>query len=213
MGTAPPRPYGSLVVLSARLRDLLNGPFGTITIARFSDDVGLGNDADERAAVVDNGNTTELLARHCLHYLGDVVVRRAGREVAGAHDLAHASSAIASFSDDAYRDVPVGDDANKALCSLLVDDGHNTDILALHQLSGFANRSRWRDAGGILGHHIMHLHFSTSRLSSAATSRLALAQALCPVPDRTCAPTLMLDLQNLVHQLRSLPPARAPLPR
>src|SRR5207248_2691957 len=45
--TARPRPYGSLLMLAARLRDLLNGAFGALGVAGLPDDIGLANDADE----------------------------------------------------------------------------------------------------------------------------------------------------------------------
>src|SRR5205085_12168319 len=69
-----------------------------------------------------------------------------------------ARAAVASFGDDANGDVTVGHDTEQSVRALLFHDGNDADILALHELSGLADRSARSDTGRIIGHDVADLH-------------------------------------------------------
>src|SRR5215210_3281988 len=99
-------------MLSAGLGDLLDSTLGLLVVG-LVDDVRLGNDPDERAAVVDDRNPAYLLAAHEAHHRIDVVIRF-DRSHALAHRLAHlAVGGAVPLGDVTDRDVAVGDDADE----------------------------------------------------------------------------------------------------
>ena len=122
-------------------------------------EVGLGDDADHAAAVVDDGDAAHLLAAHELEHVVDVVVL-ADRLRVAAHDVAHARLvAGAAFGHDADGDVAIGDHPDQALVAALgLDDGQHADVLALHELRRLPHGDVGRDGARVLRHDLASLH-------------------------------------------------------
>src|SRR5207237_5186809 len=147
-----------LRVSAAGLRDLFYGLFGLVVVARFANDVRLRHDTDERSAFIDDGNAAHLFGRHRLHYFVEILVRRAGRELAPAHHIAHSRIGVALFRDDSNRKIAIGDDADQSSGALIIDDRNDADVLFLHDARGVTSRTLRCDAAGIAGHDVLDLH-------------------------------------------------------
>ena len=112
-------------------------------LAGHAHEVGLRDDADERAALVDDRDAADLLAAHQLHRRLDRVVGAARLHAARHHSLTGASRR-AALGHGADGDVAIGDDADEATARLgaahALDDRHEADVLLLHQLRGLRHR-------------------------------------------------------------------------
>src|SRR5215208_6899670 len=76
------------LVAAAGLGDLLDDLLGLPVLAGHAHEIGLRDDADERAALVDDRDPAHLLASHECHRLLDRIVGGAGLHATG-HDVAH----------------------------------------------------------------------------------------------------------------------------
>jgi len=125
-----------LRVLAGRLRNLCNGLFGARVVLRLEDDVGLGDDADQGTAFVDDGDASHLFTTHEVHDVVHRIGRRARTDV-GGHDVANGRRcAVTAFGDGADGNVAVGKDADEELGALGFDHGHDADVFGLHQSRG-----------------------------------------------------------------------------
>src|SRR5881396_1421586 len=103
---------GTLPALSLRgLRDRLDELTGLLFVLPEGD-VGLGNDADE-PAVLDNGQSPNLVAGHELERLLAVLVRLNADEVPRVDVPYRRHLRVCGFGDDSRRDVSIGDHSDK----------------------------------------------------------------------------------------------------
>ena len=112
---------------------------GAMRVFALANDVGLRDDADERAALVDDRDAPHLLGAHRLHHVVDVV---ALVQVASSSELMTSRTRHVPSLPSATQRMAMSRSVTTPTSSsvgLPVDDRHDADVFALHHLRGLAN--------------------------------------------------------------------------
>src|ERR671922_1408098 len=117
-------------------------------------DVGLRNHADEALVLAGHGQTPDLMLRHEVERVGEIVIRVDGDELA-RRDLGRRHPAgVFALGDRAHDDVSIGDDPHE---SIAVHDRNGSDVLGLHHFCDLIQRRLRGHRTWPRRHYIPHL--------------------------------------------------------